>query len=156
MFELSDLFINPFAIVLEFMQLYGWYVLGACLFLTYVFLKTHPDWDQWLQMVLLEGSRCHKGASRSVAVRMHAVENVRRQQQQALTEASQRALEIEKERQRRKKEENARRLKKYSNASGSRLGTDYSDDYFPLSGDGGSQTFKAAKRSACSGGGCGR
>ncbi|CAG9789746.1 unnamed protein product [Diatraea saccharalis] len=146
---------NPVTFVLQFLASYGWYIIGASAALLYVCHKLRPRYEQWKQA--REDAEYHKDPDKALA-RMEAIQRARDKQQQLLLEASQRALEQQKEREERKRQEMAERLEKYGAATqaGHRLGTG-GDDYLPLSGGGGgASSYRAPKRSACGGGGCGR
>ncbi|KAL4711379.1 hypothetical protein ACJJTC_019220 [Scirpophaga incertulas] len=152
--ETSYTMINPVTFVLEFLATYGWYLVGVGVALAYAIHKAQPTFNRWKEA--REDAEYHKDPDRVLA-RMEAIQRAREKQQKDLLEASQRAIELQKEREERKRQETVDRLKKYgaSSSDGQRLGTG-DDGYLPLSGGASTSTYRPPKRSKCGGGGCGR
>uniref|UniRef100_A0A2A4JD79 Selenoprotein S n=1 Tax=Heliothis virescens TaxID=7102 RepID=A0A2A4JD79_HELVI len=144
-------FINPISFVLQFLATYGWALVGGAAALLYALHKLRPHYHKWQQA--REDAVYHKNPDVALA-RMEAVQRARELQQQKLAEASQRALEMQKEREERKRLENVERLQKYG-GGGQRLG-ERGDDYMPLSAGASTSSYRPPKKSKCGGGGCGR
>ncbi|CAH0698654.1 unnamed protein product [Spodoptera exigua] len=144
-----------FVPVLEFLAAHGWFVLGGIAAAIYIYHKLRPTLDRWRQQ--REDAEYHKNPDVALA-RMEAVQRAREAQQQKLLADSQRALELQKEREERKRAELAERLEKYGAAAGGhRLGERQDEsDYLPLSGGASTSTYRPPKKSKCGGGGCGR
>ncbi|XP_052750769.1 uncharacterized protein LOC128200672 [Galleria mellonella] len=154
--EAQPTMVNPVTFVLQFLATYGWFLVGAAAAALYLYRRLRPRLDEWRQA--REDAEYHKDPDKALA-RMEAIQRAREKQQRDLLEASQRALEQQKEREERKRAEAAERLQKYGAAStastaGQRLGD--GRDYLPLSGGASTSSYRPPKRSKCGGGGCGR
>ncbi|XP_047542196.1 selenoprotein S-like [Vanessa atalanta] len=143
---------NPFTFVFQLLANYGWYLLGATGASVYLIHKLKPKYESWKQA--REDAEYHKDPDKSLS-RMEAIQRARERQQQMLEAASLRALEQQKEREEKKRQEALERLEKYGSKSGDRLGS-VDEDYLPLSGGASTSSYRPPKRSACSRGGCGR
>ncbi|XP_004926351.1 uncharacterized protein LOC101746338 [Bombyx mori] len=144
---------NPVTFLLQFVAAYGWYVVGAIGLAVLVYKKLKPAFDKY--NLIQQDADHHKDPDRELS-RMEAIQRAREKQQQLLEQASQRALEAQKEREERKRAERAEALEKYGAAvTGRKLGGS-DDGYLPLSGGASASTYRPPKKSKCSGGGCGK
>ncbi|CAB3245429.1 unnamed protein product [Arctia plantaginis] len=143
---------NPVTVVFQFLASYGWFIVGGAAVTLYFLNKLRPTFDKWKQA--REDAVYHKNPDLALS-RMEAIQRAREQQQEALLAASARALELQKEREERKRQEAVERLQKYGNA-GQRLGERDDRDYMPLSGGASTSSYRPPKKSKCGGGGCGR
>ncbi|KAJ0170092.1 hypothetical protein K1T71_014698 [Dendrolimus kikuchii] len=144
---------NPVTYLLEFLAAYGWYVVGLAVLSMYILNKLRPSLDKWKQA--REDAEYHKDPDRALA-RMEEIQRARDKQQRLLLEASQKAIEQQKEREERKRAEALERLEKYGTAAGRKLGSPSDGDFLPLSGGASTSSYRPPKRSACAKGGCGR
>ncbi|RVE43086.1 hypothetical protein evm_012260 [Chilo suppressalis] len=85
---------NPLTFVLQFVATNGWYIVGAAAALLYLGNKLRPRYEQWKQA--REDAEYHKNPDVALA-RMEAIQRAREKQQQLLLEASQQALQQQKE-----------------------------------------------------------
>uniref|UniRef100_A0A2H1VGU8 SFRICE_005282 n=1 Tax=Spodoptera frugiperda TaxID=7108 RepID=A0A2H1VGU8_SPOFR len=153
--QTSTSLFSPVTSAFQFLAAHGWFVLGGIAVAAYIYHKLRPTLDRWRQQ--REDAEYHKNPDIALA-RMEAVQRAREAQQQKLLADSQRALELQKEREERKRAELAERLEKYGAAAGGhRLGERKDEnDYLPLSGGASTSSYRPPKKSKCGGGGCGR
>ncbi|XP_063632288.1 selenoprotein S B-like [Cydia splendana] len=139
----------------NFLINYGWQCLGGLIIAVIIWNWLQPKIEAWKQA--REDAAYHKDPDRMLA-REEAVRRARERQEQRLRADSARAAELQKEKEERKRREAIELLERHGRlpgAGGRRLGS-ADDGFLPLSGGAGGSSYRAPKRSACGGGGCGR
>ncbi|KAI8426673.1 hypothetical protein MSG28_014391 [Choristoneura fumiferana] len=146
---------TTYIIVTSFFVEYGWRLVGASLtaLILWGYFQPLEAFRAWQRA--REDAAYHKDPDRVLA-REEEIRRAREAQQRRLLAESERAAELAREREEKKRAELAEMLKKYGAAtSGHRLGS-ADDGFLPLSGGASTSSYRAPKRSACGGGGCGR
>ncbi|CAG9857465.1 unnamed protein product [Phyllotreta striolata] len=154
-------FSNIISPVLDIITNYGWYMLISLVITFYLY-------DKYLRS-LVRSYKAEKDEA-EYSAKYHKnpdllSERLRAQEKRTLElqEKYKRDLELFKQKQQEKEEKKVNELLDKYNNGGNTLGPStskrsqsFKPEYNPLMGSGSSSTYKAPKRSACGGGGCGK
>lgn len=143
---------NPINYIVFFFENYGWYLVIASIVVAYIYSRISPyleEYEKKRDRYEYE-QNVYKKTDKLSSLRVAREEALKKVQEQYNIDAERYVLK-QKEKEAKKREEYLARHD--GKGGGSKLGK---SEYNPLMGDSSGSTFKPKKKSACSGGGCGK